>query len=33
VKAETTGEDNLRTLKLVYDSYDSAQRREVITYT
>jgi predicted dehydrogenase len=33
VKAETTGEDNLRTLTLVYDSYDSAAGRSVIRYT
>jgi len=30
--AETTGEDNLRTLKLVYDCYEAAARRTVIRY-
>lgn len=29
-QAETTGEDNLRTLRLVFAAYDSAQRSEVI---
>ena len=28
--AETTGEDNLRTMQLVFKSYDSAERNEVI---
>lgn len=28
--AETTGEDNLRTLRLVYGAYDSAARNRVI---
>jgi hypothetical protein len=30
VVAETPGEDNLKTLKLVYDCYDSAERGSVI---
>jgi predicted dehydrogenase len=29
-KAETTGEDNLRTLQLVYGSYDSAETGQVV---
>jgi predicted dehydrogenase len=29
--AETTGEDNLRTLRLVFNSYESAVRNEVVT--
>jgi predicted dehydrogenase len=32
VTAETTGEDNLRTLSLVYDCYEAAARRSVIRY-
>jgi predicted dehydrogenase len=31
--AETTGEDNLKTLRLVHDCYDAAARRCVIHYT
>ncbi len=30
--AETTGEDNLKTLQLVYDAYESAKRKKVIHY-
>lgn len=30
--AETTGEDNLKTIELVFDSYDSADKKEVINY-
>jgi hypothetical protein len=30
--AETTGEDNLRTLKLVDDRYEAAARHSVIRY-
>lgn len=32
-QAETTGEDNLRTLRLVFGAYDSARRGEVIPLT
>ncbi len=32
VPAETTGEDNVRTLKLVHDCYDSAAERRVVRY-
>ncbi len=31
-KVETTGDDNLRTMRLVFKSYDSAARNEVITF-
>jgi predicted dehydrogenase len=31
-RAETTGEDNLKTVRLVFASYDSAQRRETIHF-
>jgi predicted dehydrogenase len=29
---ETTGEDNLKTMRLVYAAYDSAERNQVITF-
>ena len=29
-EAETTGEDNLKTLRLVYAAYESAEKEEVI---
>lgn len=31
-EAETTAEDNLRTVKLVYAAYESAQRNQVVTF-
>jgi len=32
-KVETTGDDNLRTMRLVFKSYESAARNEVVTLT
>lgn len=32
-KAETTGEDNLKTIRLVFDAYESAKENQVITYS
>lgn len=31
-KAETTGEDNLKTLELVFGAYDSARRDDVVHF-
>jgi predicted dehydrogenase len=31
-KAETTGEDNLKTIRLVFDAYQSAKENRVIKY-
>jgi predicted dehydrogenase len=30
--AKTSGEDNLRTMRLVFAAYDSAERNQVVTF-